>query len=122
MRFLANENFPRLTVEALRNAGYDTLWIKTDAPGIADEQVMAMACRQQRVLLTFDKDFGELVFHHGQNASYGIILFRIPMPSAVWVTQTVLETIQSRNDWQGHFSVVNTDDIRIRPLPVVGLH
>lgn len=43
MRFLANENFPADAVEALRAAGHDILWIRTEAPGITDPEVLRCA-------------------------------------------------------------------------------
>jgi predicted nuclease of predicted toxin-antitoxin system len=72
MRFLANENFPLAAIEALRRAGHDTAWIQVDAPGSSDEAVLARAVRDERVLLTFDKDFGALVFLRGAAASRGV--------------------------------------------------
>jgi predicted nuclease of predicted toxin-antitoxin system len=62
MLLLANENFPLDAVEALRTAGHDVLWIRTESPGIADTEVLARAVAERRVLITFDKDFGELAF------------------------------------------------------------
>jgi len=59
MRFLANENFPGPAVTALRAAGHDVVWIRTAAPGSTDRDVLAQAAREERILLTFDKDFGE---------------------------------------------------------------
>src|SRR5882724_2778939 len=58
MRFLADENFPGDAVTALRTLGHDVLWIRTDAPGITDEEVLARGLEDGRVLLTFEKDFG----------------------------------------------------------------
>jgi hypothetical protein len=52
MRFLADENFPGDAVTALRNAGHDVLWIRTDAPGITDQDVLARSLEDARVLLT----------------------------------------------------------------------
>jgi predicted nuclease of predicted toxin-antitoxin system len=60
MRFLANENFPGAAVTALEAAGHDVVWIRTAAPGAIDRDVLAWAAREERILLTFDKDFGEL--------------------------------------------------------------
>lgn len=60
MRFLANENFPGAAVAALEAAGNDVVWVRTAAPGSSDPEVLAWAAREQRVLITFDKDFGEL--------------------------------------------------------------
>lgn len=64
MKFLADENFPRPAVEALRNAGFDVAWISEGQSGAADEQVLARAAAEGRTLLTFDKDFGELAFRN----------------------------------------------------------
>ncbi|OUL25161.1 DUF5615 family PIN-like protein [Nostoc sp. 106C] len=116
MRFLANENFPRDAVEALRQQGHDVVWIRTDAPGIADPEVLNRAQTDDRILLTFDKDFGELAFRSQLPATSGIILFRIKAPSGAVVAQKVATAIASRNDWAGHFSVIEDDRIRMRLL------
>ena len=54
MRLLADENFPGDAVTALRAAGHDVLRIRTDAPGITDQDVLARSLKDGRVLLTFD--------------------------------------------------------------------
>lgn len=85
MQFLANENFPLDVVEAVRNIGHDVAWIRTDAPGSKDPEILRRAVSEQRVLLTFDKDFGDLAFHFGLPASCGIVLFRLKASSsAAW--------------------------------------
>ena len=81
MRILANENFPQAAVNALRQDGHDVLWLRTESPGISDREVLARAQLDARVVVTFDKDFGELAFRYGLPAECGIILFRIAMPS-----------------------------------------
>lgn len=116
MRLLANENFPRATVEALRARGDDVVWVRTDAPGATDDQVLARARAEQRVLLTFDKDFGELVLKRGLAASQGVVLFRLPMAKPAELTQRIVSALSSRTDWPGHFSVVEGERIRMRPL------
>ena len=68
MRFLAGENVPRVAVDALRADGHDIGWVLTDSPGLDDRSVLARAVEEERVLLTFDTDFGE------------------PAPSGVFVT------------------------------------
>jgi predicted nuclease of predicted toxin-antitoxin system len=56
MRLLANENLPLDLVEGLRRAGHNVAWIRTEAPGINDESVLARAIAEERILITFDKD------------------------------------------------------------------
>jgi predicted nuclease of predicted toxin-antitoxin system len=77
MHLLANENVPRPTVEALRAAGHDVIWARTDIPGSSDEEILSRAQADGRVLLMHDKDFGELAYHAGLPASCGIILIRL---------------------------------------------
>ena len=69
MKFLADENFPRPAFQVLRNAGFDISWIADDCPGATDDEVLACCAAQNRTLLTFDKDFGELAFSRSLPAS-----------------------------------------------------
>jgi predicted nuclease of predicted toxin-antitoxin system len=116
MRFLADENFPLDAVEALRQNGHDVAWIRNDSPGIADPQVLERAQAEDRIVLTFDKDFGELAFREKLPATTGIILFRIKAPSSAVIAEKVARSIAFRDDWYGHFSVVEDDKIRMREL------
>jgi predicted nuclease of predicted toxin-antitoxin system len=117
VRLLANENFPLDAVEALRGAGHDVTWIRTDAPGGKDPDILNRAVNEQRVLLTFDKDFGELAFQFGLPASCGIMLFRLQASSSAALAKLVVTALGSRTDWAGQFSVVEPGRIRMRGLP-----
>jgi predicted nuclease of predicted toxin-antitoxin system len=120
MRVLANENFPGAAVDALRARGHDVVWIRSEAPGMADERVLARAVAEERVLITFDKDFGELAFRAGLPAACGVILFRIPMASPAEVARRAVMVLDSRTDWAGHFTVVLEDRLRMTLLPSNG--
>jgi predicted nuclease of predicted toxin-antitoxin system len=117
-KFLANENVPRVAVDALRGAGHDVAWIRTDAPGLADAVVLKRASAEGRVLVTFDKGFGELVFAAGARASHGVVLLRINCDDPESTARRVVHSIGLREDWSRHFSVV--DDARIRMVPLEG--
>ena len=119
MNFLADENFPLDAVAALRQLGHDVVWIRTDSPGVIDEVVLARAIAENRVLLTFDKDFGELAFRRGLPATCGIVLFRITPTSGPEAARKVSAALVSRTDWPGHFSVIDERRIRMRPLPAL---
>jgi predicted nuclease of predicted toxin-antitoxin system len=62
MRFLANENFPLQSVRILRQADLEVASVTEDSPGIEDAEVLARAADEQRVILTFDRDYGELIY------------------------------------------------------------
>ena len=115
MRFLADENVPGSLVEGLSDFGHDVVWVRSARPGISDAEIVGWAARESRILLTFDKDFGELVWQTNLPASCGIVLFRLPMPTARDGAK-LARRLNERGDWPGHFSVVEPDRIRMRPL------
>lgn len=117
LRILANENIPGEAVEALRRDGHDVAWGRTYAPGRTDEAVLAQAQAEGRILMTFDKDFGELAFRRELPTSSGIILFRLETQGSAQAVALVLAALRSRSDWAGHFSVVEREHIRMTPLP-----
>jgi predicted nuclease of predicted toxin-antitoxin system len=117
MRILANENIPQDAIVALRERGHDVVWVRSDAPGSGDRHILDWAQREGRILVTFDKDFGELAFRSGQVASSGIVLFRIAATSPAHVARVAVAALESRTDWAGHFSVVEDDRVRMTPLP-----
>jgi len=118
MRFLANENFPGTAVSALVAAGHDVVWIRTAAPGVSDSDVLAWAIRDERILLTFDKDFGELARGAAMPPVCGVILLPIPMPKPGNIGQRLANIITGRDDWAGYFSVIEPGRIRMRPLRI----
>jgi predicted nuclease of predicted toxin-antitoxin system len=117
MQFLANENFPLDAVEAVRKLGHDVAWIRTEAPGSKDRDILRRAESEQRILLTFDKDFGELAFQASLPVTCGIVLFRLQANSSTALAALVAAALQSRTDWPGQFAVVEAGRIRIRALP-----
>jgi predicted nuclease of predicted toxin-antitoxin system len=117
MSFLADENFPRPAVDALRLAGFDVLWIAESNPGAPDEEVLTLSISTERTLLTFHKDFGELAYHRGLPAHCGIVLFRLTPQSPDEAASLALSAIQSQKSWAAHFSVITRQRIRMRPLP-----
>ncbi len=68
-------------------------------------------------MLTFDKDFGELVFREGYAGLRGVILIRIGPHSPETVADLLSQAIQQQIPWEGHYSVVLEGTIRSVPLP-----
>ena len=120
MRLLADENLNRREVGMLRSRGHDLVWIEEETPGISDQAVLSRATAEERILITSDKgDFGRLIFRDKQKAPPGVVLFRIRRENRTpsEIAQIIVNTLESRSNWVGHFSVVhNEDDIRPRPL------
>ena len=116
MQVLANENVPGPVVTALRAAGHDVLWVKESMTGAKDRDVLARAHSEVRLVVTFDKDFGELAFR-GLAASVGVVLFRITLTAPDYAARAAVAAFTSRADWTRQFAVVEDDRIRLRALP-----
>ncbi|MEX0683144.1 MAG: DUF5615 family PIN-like protein [Dehalococcoidia bacterium] len=116
MRILANENIARETIEALRSLGHEVASTSEDASGATDIEVLARARHEDRIVLTFDQDFGELAFKIGLPLSAGVILLRLRASNAEVLTQIVVSAISGRDDWIGHFSVIESGRVRMTPL------
>jgi predicted nuclease of predicted toxin-antitoxin system len=120
MRFLADENFPGSIVESLRGEGHDVFWVRVESPGAKDEIVLSRAQEEDRILLTFDKDFGELAFRSDLATAPGIVLFRMATSSPKRLHDRTLTALHQKIKWVGHFAVVEDDRIRLTPLPKYG--
>ena len=114
MNFVADEGVDRPIVESLRDDGHAVWYIAEMSPSISDEEVLQLANDQQAILVTFDKDFGELVFRQNQ-AAQGIVLLRLhglsPQEKATLFLTVVHEhALELRHS----FTVVTPMKIRIR--------
>ncbi len=117
MRIIANENIMATVISELRKRGHDVLWIKEAMPKAADDAILARAEAEQRLVLTHDKDFGELAFRYGLPATCGMLLIRLSGAGRQADIDQILNVVDSRDDWSGHFSVASRAHLRIRPLP-----
>ena len=107
MRILADANMHEGVVALLRDAGHDVVWVKEEQPSALDPNVLAWATGEGRLLITFDKDFGELTQRRQLAAPHGIILFRIPdeVPPNEAVALVAQNTMVSL-DWAGYLWVI----------------
>lgn len=120
MRFLADESCDFAIVGALRAAGYDVTAVAEQAPSIADRQVIEMARTDNRVVLTEDKDFGQLVFSALAGSS-GVILVRYPTTARSDMAATVVRVAQTMEArLQGVFVTLSPGRVRVNRLPTQG--
>lgn len=118
-RFLADENFPGASVRLLRSLGYDIAVISEIAPGTDDLGVIAIARREQRLLLTLDRDHGQLVFVQHAPPPPGIVHFRMaqqtPQDPALYLLALLTDP---RVTLRGQYTVIRRErHIGQRPLP-----
>lgn len=114
MNLLADEGVDRAVVERLRHDGHDVFYMADIFPTRTDEEVLQEANDRGALLLTADKDFGELVFRQGR-AHPGVVLLRLAGLSNVTKAEIVAEVCQERaSELLQAFSVVSPGQVRIR--------
>ncbi len=117
MRFLADESCDFAVVRALRRAGFDVLCISESSPRAEDSEVIGLALREARILLTEDKDFGRLVYSHGQE-TLGVIFLRFPTLARTHISRDVLNLVKQQGEkLVGSFVTVQPGRIRISHAP-----
>jgi predicted nuclease of predicted toxin-antitoxin system len=114
MKFLADENIEAEIVDLLRNSGYEIEYVLEMSPGVGDKEIILQANRSSSILITSDKDFGELVFRQ-RLIHNGVILIRLHGMPADKKAEIVLNFLK---DYSGKitnsFSVITKSNIRIR--------
>jgi predicted nuclease of predicted toxin-antitoxin system len=118
MKFLADECCDTAMILHLREEGHDVVSIQEEAPGIPDSEILLDAYNQKRILITEDKDFGELVYRLKKPA-FGVILLRFHPLEKELKTARLCELAEKYKDkLKGNFLVVGPDKIRIKKLQI----
>jgi len=114
MKCLADEGVDRMIVDKLREAGHEVLYIAEMDPGISDQVVLEKAQESGVLLVTCDKDFGELVFRQGLYAK-GVVLLRLAGLSQSLKAEIVVNVFaQHGSEMEQSFSVISPGMVRIR--------
>ncbi len=115
MRFIADEGVDAAIVLGLRAAGHQVLYVAELDPGIDDERVLAFAVDRGAVLITADKDFGELVFRL-HRATSGVLLIRLGgLPAEEKARLVVAAVAGHAQELTAAFGVLRPGSLRIRP-------
>jgi predicted nuclease of predicted toxin-antitoxin system len=114
VRFLLDQSAEARIATFLSDHGHDATRVARDYPaGLPDEQVLAIAIRERRVLITNDKDFGELVFRH-RLPHAGVVLFRFPLDATAQEKIDALERLLVTHRTQlDRFLVVTARGVRV---------
>jgi len=116
MRFLCDENVQRAVATALEAAGHDVTRVSDLHPRMRDPDVLDLARRERRILVTHDKDFGELVFLRGHLAT-GVILLRLSTGRPGEIARTLVSLVGRLGDrLKGAFATVGDSRVRLRKM------
>lgn len=117
LRFLADENCDFAVVHALRALGYDVLAVSEVKLRSVDSDLIEQSAREQRILITEDKDFGWLVFV-SRAESAGVIPIRFPGNARETLVQSMTLALKQHGDvLTGSFTVLQPGHIRISSKP-----
>ena len=118
MTFLADESVDKQIIDRLRDDGSDVFSIAEEHPGISDEEVLQLAADQEAILITADKDFGDLVYQQ-MRANSGVVLLRIAGLSQDEKCAVVSRTINKHvSKLYNNFTVIGKSSVRIRKQPL----
>jgi predicted nuclease of predicted toxin-antitoxin system len=115
MKFLLDQSADFRLIPHLRQLGHDVHVISRNyPPGLPDEDVLAIAREERRILIVADRDFGELIFHQGV-AHAGVIFFRLPGASLQAKIEQITTALTNYAEElkRGEFLVVTPGQIRI---------
>lgn len=115
MKLIADEGVDKQIVDALRGAGYDVLYAAESDPSGPDDVLLRKAAAEARILITSDKDFGELVYRQ-KKATQGVLLLRLAGLSQDAKARSVIAAISRESEITGAFSVLSPGQLRIRKL------
>lgn len=114
MKLLANENFPYPSIFYLRDKGFDIVSIGMEHPSIRDSEVMSIAINESRTILTFDRDYGELIFRYGYKPEMGIIYLRLVNYTPIYPGVIIESLLRSELDLRRALTVIDEQGIRQR--------
>jgi predicted nuclease of predicted toxin-antitoxin system len=115
MKLLANENFPYMSKAILVEMGFDIIHIGQECAGITDEEVMELAMLEKRLILTFDQDYGTLIFKDGYRPPQGVIFFRWDEFSPDEPANFLIELFKNKEiTYDKLFTVIDKNNIRQR--------
>ena len=118
MKFLADEGVDFPVVQRLRTDGHEVLYVAEMDPGISDEEVLAAANEKNALLLTADKDFGEIVYRQ-KRIIPGVILIRLAGLSPSEKAEVVFSAIDGHlDDLKEAFTVISRKSVRLRKKPL----
>jgi predicted nuclease of predicted toxin-antitoxin system len=116
LKVLADENVHPVVVERLRRAGFDVEWVAESSSGMTDKDILQRPDIADILLVTYDRDFGDLIFNQSFPAPRAIVYSRLgradPRHAADRIAALIEDGISA-----GHMITITKDGERMRPFP-----
>lgn len=113
MKFIANENFPIPAFHYLLDKSIDIIHIGNEFPGISDQEVLKLAMKLERIIITFDSDYGEIIFKNNIIPPQGVIYLRLRSYQPVDPGKLIFKIItNSKISFTSKITVIDKNSIR----------
>ena len=113
--FLANENFPRPSTIILRENGFDVKIIHENFQCIEDSEVIQISIELNLIILTFDGDYGELIFKYAKDNPPSVVFFREKGNTPEFAASSLISLLANKDiSLSDAFTVVEANNIRQR--------
>ncbi|MCB0772038.1 MAG: DUF5615 family PIN-like protein [Flavobacteriales bacterium] len=115
IRFLADENLPAPATRALREQGFEVVSVQERSPGLPDEEVICLGRELDAVILTFDRDYGDLIFRDRMDDPPAVVFFRSKGEGVADAARMLIELMAEKGfDPRGKFTVITKAGVRER--------
>ena len=121
MDLLADENQHPRVVARLRDAGYKVEFIIESSAGEQDEEILSRPNIGSKILLTYDRDFGDLIFHRGYPSPFALLYTRLNRAEPERIADRLLAELEA-GITPGHMTIITDDGVRLRPFPTGATH
>jgi predicted nuclease of predicted toxin-antitoxin system len=117
MNLFADENIPLGSIKLLRKSGHNVSSVLEETPGAKDGDILKRACDENRTILTFDRDYGELIYRYKSYPPGGVVYFRFDPVTPEEPAEILLNILKNSHiSIIGKFTVVERNRIRQREL------
>lgn len=115
IKLLADENIPKETVDLLKQQRVDVVSVQEIRSGLSDRDILELAKVKGRIVVTFDKDFGEIIFKE-KFKSQGLILLRFVPESPQHIGNRILQLLAAKIKMEKSVVVVKEDSVKVTSL------
>ncbi len=115
IKLLTNENIPLSCVHLLKEMGYDVIHTGFEFPGVTDEDIIQFSELESRTIITFDRDYSDLIFKQGFKPSGGVIFLRINDYAPDELAKLLSDVLKMKEiRFSNMFTVIDNHGIRQR--------
>jgi len=112
IKLLADENIPKKTVDLLKAQGVDVISVQESSSGLSDRDILDLAKAKGRIVVTFDKDFGQIIFKE-KYKSQGLILLRFVPESPQQISKRILQLLATKIRIEKNVVVIKEDSVKV---------